>query len=205
MNYIERNYNSNPARPAKDAFELQEKLDWNKETTVDQIEKFVASYPIWRLVVLQVVFPTTDYVFDGEEFAFDENDLGKNVVYPVYDSKLEHYGLTVSPKELYSKYLGRNDILLCHTCAVMYTKQQNHECDLNPYFKPERLPPCSTCGRYGKHSCSQTTCKYCKVVYDRGSKENYESHNCILYREPCKKIFVETEDDLNRKAYGLFA
>lgn len=64
------------------------------------------------------------FVFDGEKFKFDEVDPGLNVIYLVYDSKLEHYGLTTAKKDIYSRYLGRNDIQFCHTCAEMYTSSK---------------------------------------------------------------------------------
>ena len=204
MNYANRNYSSNPKRAGKEAFALQQKLGWDKDTTLQDLSQFTEEYPTWRLVVIQAAFPRSGIVHTGKVFVFDQLDKQKNVVYLLYDSVAQHFGLIASPKEIYKKYLGRNDIKFCEFCVEAYTALEDHECDVNPYSKPEKLEPCNTCGRYGKHSCSETTCRNCKAVYGRGKKGSYESHRCIVYKEPSKKEFMAVNDTPNGKKYGQF-
>ena len=112
MNYAAHNYSSNPNRARKEALALQQKLGWNKETTLQEQSQFTETYPAWRLVIIQAAFPRSGYVHTGKNFVFDEKDKQKNVIYLLYDSAAQHFGLIASPKEIYKKYLGRNDIKL---------------------------------------------------------------------------------------------
>jgi hypothetical protein len=122
----------------------------------------------------------------------------------LYDSVTQHFGLISSPKEIYKKYLHRNDIKFCEICVEVYTELENHECDVNPYSKPKKIEPCKNCGRYGKHTCSETTCRNCKSVYGRGKNGTYESHRCIVSKEPSKKEFMTIIDKPDGKKYGQF-
>jgi DNA polymerase type B, organellar and viral len=204
MNHAQHKYSSKPKRALKEAFKLQKQLGWGKETTISQFSDFTKLYPKWRLAVIQAAFPRSGCVYTGNEFSFDSNDSKKNVIYLLHDSINQHFGLIASPKEVYRKYHGRNDLKFCDECVEVYTPLQDHECSVNPYSKPAKTEQCTVCGRYGKHSCTTTTCKQCKVHYGRGKNGSYVSHRCILYKEPCKNEFMTTTDIPGREKYGQF-
>jgi hypothetical protein len=170
MFHVQHKYSFKPNRALKEAFSLQQKLGWNKDTTLQELSQFIVEYPAWRLIIIQAAFPRSGIVHTGKDFVFDQHDKQKNVVYLLYDSLAQHFGLIASPKEIYKKYLGRNDIKFCEVCVEVYTALEDHKCDVNPYSKPEKLEPCNTCGRYGKRSCSETTCRICKAIYGEEKK-----------------------------------
>ena len=60
----------------KEALQLQKKLGWSKETTVEETcIQFTEMYPKWRIVVLQAAFPKSEFVYNGKDFEFDKLNL----------------------------------------------------------------------------------------------------------------------------------
>ena len=122
----------------KEALQLQKKLGWSKETTVEETcIQFTEMYPKWRIVVLQAAFPKSEFVYNGKDFEFDKKDNQKNIVYLVYDAINQHFGLITNPKEMFKNFSQRRDIKFCEVCVQVHTPKEDYECDINPYNKSE--------------------------------------------------------------------
>ena len=92
--------------------------------------------------------------------------------------------------------------MFCHYCVEMYRATKDHVCEANEYLKPVK-EACKDCGRYGSHICGMTVCRQCKQLRKQGSKNNYESHRCIIMKDESKKYFRTDLED--QKGYDLFA
>ena len=58
MYHAQHKYSSKPNRALKEAFYLQQKLGWEKDTNLQELSQFTVEYPEWRLVA---AFPRSGY------------------------------------------------------------------------------------------------------------------------------------------------
>jgi hypothetical protein len=199
---VKKRYDRNVKQAIIDARELQTKLKWGKECSLQELSDFVVMFPEYRITAFIPNATENCATYSGEKFEYDEKDLS-NILYLVYDPVQNHYGATKSPGEIICKLRNSKEWSWCHLCCIPVERRRGHTCEGSSFVPRKKQKPCS-CGQYGKHSCFELTCRFCATVY----KKNTFDHRCIIYKKPRaeeKNQFVDEKTfEPNGKRPALF-
>lgn len=202
----ERNYRHCPDRALDDAKELMKEMNWGVTVSATQLEKFVKTYPQYRLSVFT---PHTIGKFVMSWVGEEYDGTQEKALYLVYSGTIGkggHFAATKSPAEILKAANKKLYIRFCHPCAEAYNSSSNHECPsggrIHKAKRPKKIPCPKGCGDRGAgHDCSRVNCRWCPDL--KYEKENGWDHRCILYKEDKEKTF--TVGDKEGKNPNLWA
>ncbi len=191
-----RYYQKSDDRICADARRLQTELGWGDRVTLEDLPKFVESYPTHRLTCLFTGFKNNilntwvgerfnDSVFDAERFVNSPHE--SKVLYLMLDVSNSHYVGIHSPQQLYT-HVHHSTMSWCHRCTLAFGTNIAHCCETHlsgERDKPKgKLGKCEFCKVFvkdGKCECAETRCKQCKAKRGRGYDPK---HRCIVYKNP---------------------
>ena len=201
LNGTTKRYDKNLQLAKKDARELQTRLNWENETSLQELNDFVELFPEYRITVF-IPNATHNPTYSGSQFEYDEHDVSK-LIYLVYDAVQHHYGATKSPSEIICKLKNNKNWGWCHLCCIPVNRRDTHHvCEGSSFVPRKKQLPCA-CGQYGIHKCFELTCRFCSTVY---KKDTYD-HRCIVYKKPRaeeKNVFVDDTIQADGKHPALF-
>lgn len=173
--------------------ELQEKLGWGLTVAPNDILRaFPSEFPKFKVVIINPLVPSLNTFAQGREYTSESG----NVMYLVYDPRIQHFGSTLYPHRIWMKNGHSPNLTICGPCNEVFDNRKAHTCTNGGKDRVKKLRTTITCDICDKirdytHDCSVIQCKNCHTKYPRGET----THRCFVYEEDEEKRF--NTDGLN--------
>lgn len=188
------------------AIQKQNEFEWETAITPSQFEKFVETYPQYRVVVLNPLMRRSSIIFEGQDYQLpteiNNTSVCHSTMWIYLDHQTEHYYMIKNLKLFIQKIRGKNSLAFCQVCVTIYYANSSCCCyeeeDLSKKYRISKATKyCQNCGEYAtniyQHKCGHSTCITCYHFIKRG--QECFSHRCVVY-DPKKPppIFKFSDD-----------
>lgn len=158
----------------QDAYQLQNKMGWNKTTTLHDVQQVVDTvYPDHRIVIVNFLTACSKSTSkNGPDYI--QEPTNKKIIYLFYDYENHHFCTISSPEKFIRSKLNNNSIIWCHSCT-----SYSCECDIRP--PPRKRKICHHCKlewRDLSHNCFHQSCRDCYTEFRAGHE--MDTHRCAL-------------------------
>jgi hypothetical protein len=176
--HINRKHNQEKVREA--AKELQDRLGWEKITTVDQTKEILNLFKDHRLVIIQP-FAKKSIAWSGQDYI---PSTDKKIIYIYYDHLNLHFCAVKAPQKFINQIWSEN-YRWCHDCASFFNPRLRLSCGCDGQPRKDgykRKKPCISCGELilnqKSHRCDYQKCITCKNYLEKGPQMT--EHRCPL-------------------------